>query len=112
EDERAYYREEIATLERQESDLTAQLMDLLRPRDPNDARDVIMEIRAGTGGAEAGLWAGDLMRMYMRYAEARRWKVEVLDLEESGLGSVSNATLEIRGKGAYSRLKFESGVHR
>jgi len=112
EDERAYLREEIAGLEREEGELVARLLERLKPRDPNDERDVIMEIRAGEGGAEAGLWAGDLMRMYMRYAETHRWKVEVLDQEESGIGAVSNATLEIRGRGAYSRLKFESGVHR
>jgi len=110
--DRDYLREEIESLEAQERALVEQLMELLKPRDPNDARDVIMEIRAAEGGAEAGLWAGDLMRMYMRYAETKRWKVEVLDLDESGQGSVSSATLEIRGKGAYSRLKFESGVHR
>jgi peptide chain release factor 1 len=110
--DRAYLRQEIEHLEREERRLIEQLLERLRPRDPNDTRDVIMEIRAGEGGAEAGLWAGDLMRMYIRYAERHGWKVEVLDLEESGIGSVSNATLEIRGKGAYSRLKFESGVHR
>jgi peptide chain release factor 1 len=110
--EREFYREEQERLEREEADLVQELFELLKPRDPNDQRDVIMEIRAGEGGAEAGLWAGDLMRMYMRYAEIKRWKMEILDLEESGIGSVSSATLEIRGKGAYSRLKFESGVHR
>ncbi len=110
--DRAYFREELESLQQRESALIGQLMEILRPRDPNDSRDVIVELRAGEGGAEAGIWAGDLMRMYVRYAENRGWKVDVLDSDEDGMGSVSSASFEIRGKGAYSRFKFESGVHR
>ena len=82
------------------------------PRDPNDDRDVIVEVRAGAGGDEASLFAADLYRMYARYAERRRWKVEVLSTSESGSGGVKEIIAEVRGDGAYSRLKFESGVHR
>ncbi|HEY3269235.1 MAG TPA: peptide chain release factor 1 [Armatimonadota bacterium] len=85
---------------------------LLLPTDPNDEKNVIMEIRAGTGGDEAALFAGDIFRMYSRYAERRRWRVELMDLQEIGIGGVKEAVLNIQGKGAYSQLKFESGVHR
>ncbi|HEY3415018.1 MAG TPA: peptide chain release factor 1 [Armatimonadota bacterium] len=85
---------------------------ILLPTDPNDDKNVIMEIRAGTGGEEAALFAGDLFRMYARFAERRRWKLEIMDQQETGIGGFKEVTLNIQGKGAYSRLKFESGVHR
>jgi len=85
---------------------------LLVPRDPNDAKNVILEIRGGTGGEEASLFAGDLLRMYQRYAEGRKWKFEIIDLEETGLRGVKSATAIVEGEGAYSRLKYEGGVHR
>lgn len=104
--------EELATLESEMPAMEEHLKSLLVPKDPRDDKNVICEIRAGTGGDEAGLFAADLARMYMRYAEGRRWKVEILGKNESGIGGVSLLTFEVRGKGAYSRLKFESGVHR
>ena len=104
--------EEIRSLEERHDQVSAALLELLRPRDPNDERDVIMEIRAGTGGDEAALFAGDLLRTYLRYAEARRWKTEMLSTSANDIGGVREVTLEIAGRGAYSRLKFESGVHR
>ncbi|MEK7214690.1 MAG: peptide chain release factor 1, partial [Chloroflexota bacterium] len=85
---------------------------LLLPRDPNDDRDVIVEVRAGTGGDEAGLFAADLFRMYTRYAETKRWQVEVISSSESGIGGFKEIIFEVDGRGAYSRLKYESGVHR
>jgi peptide chain release factor 1 len=105
-------REEIAELEPQLEALEAELRSLLLPRDPRDNRNVIMEVRAGTGGDEAGLFAANLYRMYARYAESRGWKVEVLSQHETGVGGFKEIIFEIRGKGAFSRLKFESGVHR
>jgi peptide chain release factor 1 len=88
------------------------LQRLLLPRDPNDDRDVVVEIRAGTGGDEAAIFAADLFRMYARYAERQRWKVEVMDSSESGTHGFKQIVFEVNGHGAYSRLKFESGVHR
>jgi peptide chain release factor 1 len=90
----------------------AELRALLLPRDPKDDRDVIVEIRAGTGGDEAAIFAADLLRMYGRYAERQRWPVEVMSSSESGTHGFKSITFEVHGKGAYSRLKFESGVHR
>jgi peptide chain release factor 1 len=90
----------------------AQLRLLLLPKDPRDERDVIVEIRAGTGGDEAGLFAADLYRMYSRYAEQRGWKTEMLSSHTTGIGGFKEVIVEIAGKGAYSRLKYESGVHR
>ncbi|HXZ99167.1 MAG TPA: peptide chain release factor 1 [Candidatus Binatia bacterium] len=90
----------------------AELRRLLLPRDPNDDRDVIVEIRAGTGGEEAAIFASDLMRMYTRYAERRRWPVELMGTSPSGTHGLKSAVFEVHGHGAYSRLKFESGVHR
>ncbi len=104
--------QEIAELEPQLKSLEAELRSLLLPTDPRDRRDVIMEIRAGTGGDEAGLFAADLYRMYARYAESRNWKVELLSQHETGVGGFKEIIFEIRGLGAYSRLKYESGVHR
>jgi peptide chain release factor 1 len=92
--------------------LSARLEELLAPRDPLADRNIFVEIRPGTGGEEASLFAGTLMRMYMRYAERRGWKTEVYDLQASDLGGVKTVTLGIAGRGAYSRLKHESGVHR
>ena len=89
-----------------------ELKVLLLPKDPNDEKNVILEIRAGTGGEEAALFGADLLRMYTRYAERNRWKTELIDMNETGLGGVKEAVMLIKGKGAYSRLKFESGAHR
>jgi peptide chain release factor 1 len=92
--------------------LYQKLKSLLLPKDPRDGKNVIMEIRAGTGGDEAGLFAGDLLRMYLRYAEAKKWDAEVISLSESGGGVIKSVTLMIKGKDVFSRLKYESGVHR
>jgi len=109
---RAMARDEIERLSAREAELEAELRSQLVPRDPNDDRDVIVEVRAGTGGDEAALFAADLYRMYHRYADRRKWKVELLSTSESGSGGFKEVIAEVRGDGAYSRLKFESGVHR
>jgi peptide chain release factor 1 len=109
---RTMARDEIARLSSREAALDQTLRVQLVPRDPNDDRNVIVEVRAGAGGGEASLFAADLYRMYARYAERQRWKVEVLSTSESGSGGIKEIIAEIRGDGAYSRLKFESGVHR
>jgi peptide chain release factor 1 len=109
---RALATEEVARLEAAESVSESRLRALLVPADPNDERNVIVEIRAGAGGDEASLFAADLYRMYARYAERRRWKVEILSTSESESGGFKELIAEVRGDGAYSRLKFESGVHR
>ena len=85
---------------------------LLLPKDPNDEKNVILEVRAGTGGEEAALFGADLLRMYIRYAERNRWKTEMMEVNDTGLGGIKEAVILIKGKGAYSRLKYESGVHR
>jgi peptide chain release factor 1 len=103
---------EIEPLKVRIAALEADLKLLLVPKDPRDERDVIVEIRAGAGGDEAGLFAAELFRMYTRYAENHRWKVEVLDESESGIGGYKEVVFAVKGRGAYSRLKFESGVHR
>src|SRR5438874_1872379 len=108
----AYLAGEQAEAERRAVELRRRLEQLLIPKDPNDEKDVLVEIRAGTGGQEAALFAGDLLEMYRRYAERRRWKTEVLSSSPSELGGFKEVVLEVRGKGAYSRLKHESGVHR
>jgi len=105
-------RAEQATLRRRREELEARLRGLLIPKDPFANRNIIMEIRAGTGGDEAGLFAGDLFRMYSRFAERNRWKVEVLESSPTELGGFKEIIFAIHGKGAYSRLKYESGVHR
>ena len=105
-------REEIKELEAGIEKSQEELKILLLPKDPNDEKNVILEVRAGTGGDEAALFGGDLMRMYLRYAERRRWKTEIIDLNDTGIGGVKEAVIMIKGKGAYSRLTFESGVHR
>jgi peptide chain release factor 1 len=109
---RAFVRDESRRLESEREAILADLKELLRPRDPNDERDVIVEIRAGTGGEEASLFAGELMRMYLRYAERRGWKHEVMNTNETDLKGIKEVTFEVHGTGAYSRLKWESGVHR
>jgi len=103
---------EVARLRKHLDDLEAQLRQLLLPRDPRDQRDVIVEIRAGAGGEEAGLFAADLYRMYTRYAERRGWQTELLSAHPTDLGGFKEVIFEVRGRGAFSRLKFESGVHR
>ena len=105
-------REELARLEARSAELQGSLRTLLVPRDPNDDRNVILEIRAGTGGDEAALFAADLYRMYARYAERRRWKLEVMTASDTEGGGYKEIIAEVRGDAAYSRLKFESGVHR
>jgi len=109
---RAFVREETRRLESEREAILADLKELLRPRDKNDDRDVILEIRAGTGGDEASLFAAELMRMYLRYAERRGWKHEVMNTNENDVKGIKEVTFEVHGKGAYSRLKWESGVHR
>jgi peptide chain release factor 1 len=104
--------QEIEVLSERIEELESKLKLMLVPRDPRDQRNVILEIRAGAGGDEAGLFAGDLFRMYSRYAERQRWKVEVMSLSETGVGGLKEVSAMIKGKGAYSKLKFESGVHR
>ena len=103
---------EIAELEGREPALENELKVLLQPKDPNDEKNVFVEIRAGTGGDEASLFASEIMRMYIRYAESKRWKVEVTDANYSSVNGIKDATLQIEGNRVYSRLKFESGVHR
>ncbi len=105
-------REEIKNLESKIEVLEKTLPLMLLPKDPNDEKSVIIEIRAGAGGEEAALFAGELLRMYQRYAEKRGWKFEILDANETGLGGYKEVIARIDGKGAYSRLKYESGVHR
>jgi peptide chain release factor 1 len=109
---RAMAREEIEPLEADEERLVAELKVLLLPRDPNDDRDVILEIRAGAGGEEAALFANELLRMYLRYADAHKFSYDLMTVNETGIGGIKEAIVEISGDGAYSRLKFEGGVHR
>lgn len=111
-DMRAMAQEEIAELDGSLTELGDRLKVMLLPKDKRDDKNVIVEIRAGAGGDEAGLFAADLLRMYSYYADARRWKVEIIDQHESGIGGYKEIKFEVRGQGAYSRLKFESGVHR
>jgi peptide chain release factor 1 len=105
-------RDEIATLTREKEIIEAELKTLLLPKDPNDEKNVIVEVRAGTGGEEAALFAGDLFRMYSRYAENRNWKVEVITHHPTGVGGLKEIIAMIQGKGAYSVFKYESGTHR
>lgn len=109
---RELVRHEIGDLREKLQGIENELKFMLAPRDPNDEKNVILEIRAGTGGDEAALFAADLFRMYSRYAEIRRWKVEVLDSHPTGIGGFKEIIAAINGKAAYSRLKYESGVHR
>jgi peptide chain release factor 1 len=103
---------ELAELEPQAEQLSEALRRMLIPKDPRDEKNVIIEIRAGAGGDEAGLFAADLARMYMRYAENHSWKAEILSTNETGVGGYKEIVFEVSGKGAYSRFKYESGVHR
>ena len=103
---------EISELEDTISQQEEELKVLLLPKDPNDEKNVILEIRAGTGGDEAALFGADLLRMYTRYAERNRWKTELMEINETGIGGIKEAVMLITGKGAYSRLKYESGAHR
>ncbi|HUO83661.1 MAG TPA: peptide chain release factor 1 [Thermoanaerobaculia bacterium] len=103
---------ELEELQTRKPELEKELRVLLQPKDPNDERNVIVEIRAGTGGDEATLFASELMRMYIRYAERMRWKVDILDTNYSSVNGIKDATLMIEGNRVYSRLKYESGVHR
>lgn len=105
-------KEELEELTKQRDALEGQLRILLLPKDPNDGKNVFIEIRAGTGGDEAALFAGDLFRMYSRYAEEKKWKVEVLNISETGGGGIKEVIGSIEGKKVYSKLKYESGVHR
>jgi peptide chain release factor 1 len=108
----ALAKQEIAKLEPKQASLLEELKLALLPKDARDERDIIMEIRAGAGGDEAGLFAADLFRMYSRYAQAKGWDVDVIDSNESGIGGFKEIIFEVRGKGAFSRLKYERGVHR
>lgn len=108
---------ELAKMELSELEDTIPVMEdelkiLLLPKDPNDEKNVILEVRAGTGGEEAALFAQDLLRMYLRYTERRGWKAEIMDSNDTGIGGIKEASVLIKGKGAYSRLKYESGTHR
>jgi peptide chain release factor 1 len=111
-DMRELAQEELAQLSARRDTLIADIKVLLIPKDPNDAKNVILEIRAGTGGDEAALFASDLFRMYSRFAEREGWKIEVLSQSESGVGGLKEVVAIIAGKNVYSRLKYESGVHR
>lgn len=103
---------ELTELEDGINQIEDELKVLLLPKDPNDEKNVILEVRAGTGGDEAALFGQDLLRMYLRYAERNRWKAEILELNDTGIGGIKEAVVLIKGKGAYSRLKYESGTHR
>jgi peptide chain release factor 1 len=103
---------ELEELKERRPSIENELKLMLVPKDPRDERNIILEIRAGTGGDEAGLFAADLFRMYSKYAESRRWKVEVMDMNSTGVGGIKEVIASIQGKGAYSRLKYESGTHR
>lgn len=105
-------QEELSKLEGHRDELESEIRLLLLPKDPRDGKNVIMEIRAGAGGDEAGIFAGDLFRMYTRFAENNRWHVEILSSNETGVGGFKEVIFQIKGRGAFSRLKYESGVHR
>src|SRR5271163_3862960 len=109
---RAYAQEELDKLQARVGGIEEELKVLLLPKDPNDEKDIILEIRAGTGGDEATLFAAELFRMYTRFAETQRWKVEVLSTSESAVGGLKEVIAMIQGQRVYSQLKYESGVHR
>ena len=111
-DMRAFAEEEVGSAKARLVDLEADLERLLLPKDPNDERNVFLEVRAGTGGDESALFAGDLLRMYLRFAERQRWQTEMISSSDSDLGGYKEAIVRIVGAGAYSKLKFESGGHR
>ena len=105
-------KEELASLEESHEKTYAELKKLLIPKDPRDNKNVILEIRAGTGGEEAGLFAGDLFRMYSRYAESKNWSLEIIEKNESGAGGFKEVVALFKGRGVFSDLKYESGIHR
>lgn len=105
-------RTELQELRARQPKLESELKGLLIPKDPRDAKSVILEIRAGTGGDEAALFGADLFRMYSKYADAKRWKVNLIDINETGIGGIKEVVASVEGKGVFSRLKYESGVHR
>jgi peptide chain release factor 1 len=109
---REFAAETLRDADARRGQLEDELNAMMVPKDPNDEKNIIVEIRAGTGGDEAGLFAGDLYNMYTRYAAAQRWKVEVIDANENEVGGFKEVTFLVKGKGAYSKMKFESGVHR
>ena len=109
---REMLKEELADARKRTEELEEKLKILLLPKDPNDDKNVIVEIRAGAGGDEAALFAAEIYRMYVHYAESRRWKVELVECEEIGIGGMKSVTFMITGQGAYSVMKYESGVHR
>src|SRR5207237_4510628 len=111
-DLREMAREEMPALEKRVADLDEKVRVLLLPKDRNDERDVILEVRAGAGGDEASLFAGELLRLYMRYAERRGWKMSLMDVSDGPSGGIKDATITIAGAGAYSALKYDSRVHR
>jgi peptide chain release factor 1 len=111
-DLRRLAQEELDELKEKKTKTEEELKIMLLPKDPRDDKNVIIEIRAGTGGEEAALFAANLLKMYLKYAEQRRWKVEMIDVNSTGLGGIKEVIASIQGKGAYSRLKYESGVHR
>lgn len=112
EEMRSMLKEELQTARDRVTELEKKLKILLLPKDPNDDKNVIVEIRAGAGGDEAALFASEIYRMYVHYAESRRWKVETLEMEEIGIGGMKSVTFMLTGQGAYSVMKYESGVHR
>lgn len=112
EEMRELAKEELSDAKRRVEELEQELKILLLPKDPNDEKNIILEIRAGAGGDEAALFAAELYRMYVNYAESQRWKVEIISLNESGIGGFKEVQAMVTGKGAYSKLKYESGVHR
>ncbi len=112
EEMRELAKEELSDARKRVEELEQQLKILLLPKDPNDDKNIILEIRAGAGGDEAALFAAELYRMYVNYAEAQRWKVEIISLNESGIGGFKEVQAMVTGRGAYSKLKYESGVHR
>lgn len=112
EEMREMLKEELSDAKKRVEELEQELKVLLLPKDPNDEKNVILEIRAGAGGDEAALFAAEVYRMYVHYAESRRWKVEMISLNENGIGGFKECVCMITGQGAYSRLKYESGVHR
>ncbi|WNG46232.1 peptide chain release factor 1 [Archangium minus] len=111
-DEKAYAREALPGLKEQREELEQKLKILLLPKDPNDEKDVILEIRAGAGGDEAGLFAEEVMQMYLRYADRKGWKSEIIDMSPGSVGGVKDVTIMLSGEGVYSHMKYESGVHR
>jgi peptide chain release factor 1 len=111
-DEKAYAREALPGLKQQREELEQQLKILLLPKDPNDEKNVILEIRAGAGGDEAGLFAEEVMQMYLRYADRKGWKADIVDMSPGSVGGIKDVTITLSGEGVYSHLKYESGVHR